>query len=42
MANIPFDSVKYAYGDSSGDRQMLAVVDEGVLVKSVELSRVPA
>lgn len=42
MANIPFDSVKYAYGDSSGDRQMLAAVDEGVLVKSVELSRVPA
>jgi phosphatidylglycerophosphatase C len=41
-ANLPFDSVKFAYGDSSGDRQMLASVDNGVLVKSIEVSRVPA
>jgi phosphatidylglycerophosphatase C len=41
-ANLPLDSVKYAYGDSSGDRQMLASVDNGVLVKAIELSRVPA
>ncbi len=41
-ANLPLDSVKYAYGDSSGDRQMLASVENGVLVKSIELSRVPA
>jgi phosphatidylglycerophosphatase C len=41
-ANLPIDAVKYAYGDSSGDRQMLAAVDNGILVKSIELSRVPA
>ena len=41
-ANLPPDSVKYAYGDSSGDRQMLASVENGVLVKSIELSKVPA
>jgi HAD superfamily hydrolase (TIGR01490 family) len=41
-ANIPFDSVKYAYGDSSGDHQMLTAVENGVLVKSIELTRVPA
>ena len=41
-ANIPVDSVKYAYGDSSGDHQMLLSVDNGVLVKSIEVSRVPA
>lgn len=41
-ANVPFDSLKYAYGDSSGDHQMLAAVENGVLVKSIELTRVPA
>ena len=41
-ANIPLDSVKFAYGDSSGDRQMLASVDNGILVKSIEVSRAPA
>jgi phosphatidylglycerophosphatase C len=41
-ANLPLDSVKFAYGDSSGDRQMLASVENGVLVKSIEVSRVPA
>ena len=41
-ANLPSDSVKYAYGDSSGDRQMLASVENGVLVKSIELTKVPA
>ena len=41
-ANLPINSVKYAYGDSSGDRQMLASVENGVLVKSIEISRVPA
>jgi phosphatidylglycerophosphatase C len=41
-ANIPLESVKYAYGDSSGDRQMLASVDNGLLVKSIEVSRIPA
>lgn len=41
-ANIPTESVKYAYGDSAGDHQMLMAVENGVLVKSIELSRVPA
>jgi phosphatidylglycerophosphatase C len=41
-ANVPFSSVRYAYGDSSGDHQMLAAVENGVLVKSIELTRVPA
>ena len=41
-ANISLDSVKFAYGDSSGDRQMLASVDNGILVKSIEVSRAPA
>ena len=41
-ANIPFESVRYAYGDSSGDHQLLAAVENGVLVKSIELTRVPA
>lgn len=41
-ANIPAESVKYAYGDSSGDHQMLFSVDNGVLVTSVDVSRVPA
>jgi len=41
-ANIPFDAVKYAYGDSSGDHHMLMSVDNGLLVKSIEVSRVPA
>jgi phosphatidylglycerophosphatase C len=41
-ANIPVESVKYAYGDSSGDHQMLLSVENGILVKSIEVSRVPA
>lgn len=41
-ANVPVDSVKYAYGDSSGDHQMLLSVPNGVLVKSIELTKVPA
>jgi len=41
-ANISVESVKYAYGDSSGDHQMLLSVDNGILVKSIEVSRVPA
>lgn len=41
-ANILVDAVKYAYGDSSGDHQMLLSVDNGILVKSIEVSRVPA
>jgi phosphatidylglycerophosphatase C len=40
-ANIPTESVKFAYGDSAGDHQMLMAVENGVLVKSIELSRVP-
>ena len=40
-ANVPVTSVKYAYGDSSGDHQMLLSVENGVLVKSIELSRAP-
>jgi phosphatidylglycerophosphatase C len=40
-ANIPISSVKYAYGDSSGDHQMLLMVENGCLVKSIELTRVP-
>ena len=41
-ANIPSTAVQYAYGDSSGDHQMLLSVPNGVLVKSIELTRVPA
>lgn len=41
-ANVPVASVKYAYGDSSGDHQMLLSVPNGVLVKSIELTKVPA
>jgi phosphatidylglycerophosphatase C len=41
-ANLPIDAVKYAYGDSSGDYQMLLSVENGLLVKSIEVSRVPA
>ncbi len=41
-SNIPIESVKYAYGDSSGDYQMLLSVENGLLVKSIEVSRVPA
>jgi phosphatidylglycerophosphatase C len=41
LAGIPTSAVRYAYGDSSGDHQMLSSVENGVLVKSVELSRVP-
>ena len=41
MANIPTSSVKYAYGDSSGDHQMLLSVEIGFNVKSLELTRVP-
>lgn len=41
-ANVPVASVKYAYGDSSGDHQMLLSVSNGVLVKSIELTKVPA
>jgi phosphatidylglycerophosphatase C len=41
-ANVPIEAVRFAYGDSSGDHQMLMSVDNGVLVKSIELSRVPA
>jgi phosphatidylglycerophosphatase C len=40
-ANIPIASVKYAYGDSSGDHQMLLMVENGVQVKSIELTRIP-
>lgn len=41
-ANIPSTSVQYAYGDSAGDHQLLLSVPNGVLVKSIELTRVPA
>lgn len=41
-ANIPTTSVKYAYGDSAGDHQMLLSVPNGILVKSIELTRVPS
>lgn len=41
MANIPTSAVKYAYGDSSGDHQMLLSVENGFDVKSLELTRVP-
>ncbi len=41
-AGIPVSAVKYAYGDSSGDHQLLLSVENGVLVKSIELTRVPA
>lgn len=41
MANIPTSSMKYAYGDSSGDHQMLLSVENGFNVKSLELTRVP-
>ena len=41
MANIPTSSVKNAYGDSSGDHQMLLSVENGFNVKSLELTRVP-
>lgn len=41
-AKIPVTSVKYAYGDSAGDHQLLQSVPNGVLVKSIELTRVAA
>lgn len=41
-AKVPVASVKFAYGDSSGDHQMLLSVPNGVLVKSIELTKVPA
>lgn len=41
-AGIPVSAVKYAYGDSSGDHEMLLSAENGVLVKSIELTRVPA
>ena len=41
-ANVSVESVKYAYGDSAGDHQMLLSVPNGVLVKSIELTKVPA
>ncbi len=41
-ANVPMNSVRYAYGDSSGDHEMLLAVENGVQVKSIELTRVPA
>lgn len=41
-ANIPLTSVKYAYGDSSGDHALLLSVPNGILVKSIELAKVPS
>ena len=41
-AGIDSSCVRYAYGDSSGDHQLLLAAENGILVKSIELSRVPA
>jgi phosphatidylglycerophosphatase C len=40
-ARIPMSSVRYAYGDSSGDAEMLAFVEHPNYVKKIELEMVP-
>lgn len=40
-ARIPMSSVRYAYGDSSGDAEMLAFVEHPNYVKMIELEMVP-
>jgi phosphatidylglycerophosphatase C len=40
-AGIPVSSVRYAYGDSSGDTEMLASVENPNYVKKIELEMVP-
>ncbi len=40
-ARIPMSSVRYAYGDSSGDTEMLAFVENPNYVKKIELEMVP-
>ena len=40
-ARIPMSSVRYAYGDSSGDTEMLASVENPNYVKKIELEMVP-
>jgi phosphatidylglycerophosphatase C len=40
-SGIPVSSVRYAYGDSSGDTEMLASVENPNYVKKIELEMVP-
>jgi phosphatidylglycerophosphatase C len=40
-ARIPMTSVRYAYGDSSGDSDMLAFVENPHYVRNIELGKVP-
>jgi phosphatidylglycerophosphatase C len=40
-SGIPVSSVRYAYGDSSGDTEMLASVENPNYVKKIELEIVP-
>ncbi len=40
-AGIPVSSVRYAYGDSSGDTEMLASVENPNYVKKIELEMAP-
>ncbi len=40
-ARIPLSSVRYAYGDSSGDNEMLELVENPYQVKKTELEMVP-
>ena len=40
-ARIPMSSVRYAYGDSGGDTEMLAFVENPNYVKKIELEMVP-
>ena len=41
-SGVAFESLEWAYGDSSGDTAMLAAATNGVLVKGIELTQVPA
>lgn len=41
-AGIEISSVRYAYGDSNGDREMLGMVQHPLLVKDVDVEAVPA
>ena len=42
VAGIPHDALKYAYGDSSGDTELLAAAGTGLHVRRDEITAVPA